>query len=59
MDKEILFILKKGGNSAICNNMDKPGEYYTNISYILLLLLYKLDREGQFMVPFTKEIQNN
>ena len=39
--------------------MDKPGEYYTNISYILLLLLYKLDREGQFMVPFTKEIQNN
>lgn len=53
---EILFILKKGENSAISNNVDKPREYYTNTSYILL---YKLDREGQFMVAFIKEIQNN
>ena len=55
---EILFILKKGENSAISNNVDKPREYYTNTSYISLLL-YKLDREGQFMVPFIKEIQND
>ena len=26
----ILLSLKKEGNSAICNNMNTPGEHYTN-----------------------------
>ena len=28
---EILFSLKKEGSSAMCNNMNKPGEYYAII----------------------------